>query len=87
MTSSLSGIDSLLSIVQMPPGVPVACMAINGAVNGAILACQILGLNSKNIALMMGNYKKSLYTNVVKKSKQLEQYGPKRYQKFKPKNG
>jgi phosphoribosylcarboxyaminoimidazole (NCAIR) mutase len=54
-------------------------MAINGAVNGAILACQILGLNSKNIALMMGNYKKSLYTNVVKKSKQLEQYGPKRY--------
>lgn len=87
MTSSLSGVDSLLSIVQMPPGVPVACMAINGAVNGAILACQILGLNSKNIALMIENYKKSLYTNVVKKSKQLEQYGPKRYQKFKPKNG
>ena len=39
MTSSFSGIDSLLSIVQMPLGVPVACMAINGAVNGAILAC------------------------------------------------
>ena len=42
-TSTLQGIDSLYSIVQMPPGVPVACMAINGAKNAAIFACQILG--------------------------------------------
>src|SRR6266540_5839191 len=75
MTTNLGGIDSLLSIVQMPPGVPVACMAINGAINGAILACQILGLNSKVIAAMIQKYKKSLCTSVVEKSRHLEQYG------------
>ena len=42
-TSDLGGLDSLLSMVQMPSGVPVACVAINGAKNAAILACQILG--------------------------------------------
>lgn len=42
MTSDLGGMDSLLSIVQMPPGVPVACMAINGARNAAIMAAKIL---------------------------------------------
>jgi 5-(carboxyamino)imidazole ribonucleotide mutase len=42
-TSDLGGLDSLLSMVQMPIGVPVACVAINGADNAAILACQILG--------------------------------------------
>jgi 5-(carboxyamino)imidazole ribonucleotide mutase len=42
-TSDLGGLDSLLSMVQMPPGVPVACVAINGAKNAAILATQILG--------------------------------------------
>ena len=43
-TSDLGGLDSLLSIVQMPPGVPVACVAINGARNAAILAAKILGI-------------------------------------------
>ena len=42
-TSDLGGLDSLLSMVQMPSGVPVACVAINGAKNAAILACQMLG--------------------------------------------
>lgn len=42
-TSDLGGLDSLLSMVQMPTGVPVACVAINGAENAAILACQMLG--------------------------------------------
>jgi len=42
-TSDLGGLDSLLSMVQMPSGVPVACVAINGAKNASILACQILG--------------------------------------------
>jgi 5-(carboxyamino)imidazole ribonucleotide mutase len=42
-TSDLGGLDSLLSMVQMPSGVPVACVAINGAKNAAILAAQILG--------------------------------------------
>jgi 5-(carboxyamino)imidazole ribonucleotide mutase len=43
-SSDLGGLDSLLSIVQMPPGVPVACVAINGARNAAILAAQILAV-------------------------------------------
>jgi len=81
-TTFLSGIDSLLSIVQMPPGVPVACVSINGAINAAILACQILGLSSKSIATMILKQKNSLYTNVVEKSMQLERYGPKKYERF-----
>jgi 5-(carboxyamino)imidazole ribonucleotide mutase len=43
-TKDLGGIDSLLSIVQMPPGVPVACMAINGAKNAAVMAGRILAV-------------------------------------------
>lgn len=86
-TTFLSGIDSLLSIVQMPPGVPVACMAINGAINAAILACQILGLSSKSIATMILKQKNSLYTNVVEKSMQLERYGPKKYERIRKAKG
>ncbi|MCL1797195.1 MAG: 5-(carboxyamino)imidazole ribonucleotide mutase [Eggerthellaceae bacterium] len=47
-TSDLGGLDSLLSMVQMPSGVPVACVAINGAKNAAILAVQILGTGSED---------------------------------------
>lgn len=79
-TKNLGGMDSLLSIVQMPPGIPVACVAINGALNAALLACQILGLNSKKIESMMETYKRSLQLGVVAKSSQLEKYGPAKYQ-------
>lgn len=48
-TSDLGGLDSLLSMVQMPSGVPVACVAINGSKNAAILAVQILGAGSEEI--------------------------------------
>ena len=48
-TSDLGGLDSLLSMVQMPSGVPVACVAINGAKNAAILATQIIGSGSQDI--------------------------------------
>ena len=47
-TSDLGGLDSLLSMVQMPSGVPVACVAINGGKNAAILACQIIGTGDKH---------------------------------------
>ena len=47
-TSDLGGLDSLLSMVQMPSGVPVACVAINGAKNAAILACQMLGCGDES---------------------------------------
>jgi len=76
-TKTLSGLDSLLSIVQMPL---VCLVAINGGLNAAILACQILGLNSKNIQFMIEEYKKSLQSSVVEKSSKLERYGPSKYQ-------
>ena len=59
-TSDLGGMDSLLSIVQMPPGVPVACVAINGAKNAALLAIQILALSDKEIAVKLEKFKKDL---------------------------
>lgn len=64
---NLNGVDSLLSIVQMPSGVPVACVAINGSINAAILACQILALGSKSISADVEDYRKNLYHSVIKK--------------------
>jgi len=59
-TPDLGGLDSLLSIVQMPSGVPVACVAINGAKNAALLAVEILALGDKNIAAKLKRFKKNL---------------------------
>ncbi|MEM2760977.1 MAG: 5-(carboxyamino)imidazole ribonucleotide mutase, partial [Nitrososphaerales archaeon] len=56
-TRSLNGLDSLLSMAQMPPGVPVATVAINGAKNAGILACEILGIKHDSIAQKVANYK------------------------------
>lgn len=69
---NLKGMDSLLSIVQMPSGIPVACVAINGAVNAAILACQILALSSKNISVDVEDFRKNLYNSVIKKRQRLK---------------
>jgi len=59
-TDDLKGIDSLLSIVQMPSGVPVACVAINGSKNAALLALQILSLKYKGIREKLVKYKEKL---------------------------
>ncbi len=59
-TPDLGGIDSLLSIVQMPSGVPVACMSIDGAANAAILAVQILALKYDDLAKKLKKYKTKL---------------------------
>jgi len=59
-TSDLGGLDSLLSIVQMPSGVPVACMSLNGAENAALLAIQILGLKYNDLAKKFKKYKGKL---------------------------
>ena len=59
-TSDLGGLDSLLSIVQMPSGVPVACVAINGAKNAALLALQILSLNYEDIGKKLVEYRANL---------------------------
>jgi len=74
-SSNLSGIDSLYSIVQMPPGVPVATMAINGARNAGIMAAQILGAQDENIAQKVKNYKKRLNDEVLEKATRLEKLG------------
>lgn len=59
-TSDLGGLDSLLSIVQMPSGVPVACMSIDGAKNAALLAIQILALKYGDLAKKLKKYKAKL---------------------------
>lgn len=68
---NLNGMDSLLSIVQMPGGIPVACVAINGSLNAAILATQILALGSRSISDDVEEYRKNLYHSVVKKRERL----------------
>lgn len=59
-TSDLGGLDSLLSMVQMPTGVPVACVAINGAKNAAILATQILGTSMPEHSERIAEYKRQM---------------------------
>lgn len=58
--SVLDGIDATLSILQMPPGIPVATVAINGALNAAVLAMQMLALADPDIAAKLANYKSTL---------------------------
>jgi len=70
-SKSMKGIDSLYSIVQMPPGVPVNTMAINGAKNAAIAAVQIVGLMDKAVADKLKAYKQELVDLVAEKSKGL----------------
>lgn len=58
---ALSGIDSLLSIAQMPPGVPVATMAINGAINAALLAARIVALHDETVSALLAAYVKRMH--------------------------
>ena len=64
--SVLDGVDALYSILQMPPGIPVATVAINGAMNAAILAMQILALSDTGIAQRFAEYKASLCKKIEK---------------------
>lgn len=70
-TSSVLGVDSLLSIVQMPAGVPVATVAINGARNAGILAAEILGVKYPEIRKKITQYKEKLKKEVEEKAKNL----------------
>jgi 5-(carboxyamino)imidazole ribonucleotide mutase len=72
-TSSLSGQDSLLSIVQMPAGVPVATVAINGARNAGILAAQILGASDPAVRERIVALKRDLENMVLEKAAHMEQ--------------
>ena len=67
----LDGLDALLSIVQMPPGVPVATVGVNGALNAAILAAEMLALADPQLAERVSAYKASLKDKIVKANKDL----------------
>ena len=71
IAASLDGIDALLAIVQMPPGIPVATVGINGAQNAAILAAQMLALSDATLARRMANYKEGLKKKIVKANEEL----------------
>ncbi len=74
-TRALSGVDSLYSIVQMPGGIPVATVAINGAKNAGLLAVQILGAFDTAIGEKVGSYKRELASSVEDKADELEKIG------------
>jgi 5-(carboxyamino)imidazole ribonucleotide mutase len=69
--ATLDGMDSLLSIVQMPPGIPVATVGINAAKNAGILAAQILSVDNEKILKKVVEYKKSLKDKIVKANEEL----------------
>jgi 5-(carboxyamino)imidazole ribonucleotide mutase len=75
----LSGIDALYSIVQMPPGVPVATMSIDGAKNAGLFAAKILAINDSKIANNLKKFSSKLEEVVLEKATQLERDG---YQKY-----
>ncbi|ALV63488.1 Phosphoribosylaminoimidazole carboxylase catalytic subunit [Thermococcus sp. 2319x1] len=78
-TSTLNGLDSLLSIVQMPSGVPVATVAINNAKNAALLALSILGVKYPEIREKLKEYRRRMKEEVEEKAKRLETVGYEEY--------
>ena len=71
--STLDGVDALYSIIQMPPGSPVATVAINGAMNAAILAVQMLALSDETLAQKFAAYKEGLKNKIVKANQELKE--------------
>jgi len=69
----LDGLDALLSIVQMPPGIPVATTGVNGAQNAAILACEMLALGDEALAQRLADYKEGLKSKIEKANKELSE--------------
>ena len=67
----LDGLDALLSIVQMPPGIPVATTGVNGALNAAILASEMLALADEELAVRVAAYKEALKQKIVKANAEL----------------
>jgi len=77
--STLDGMDSLLSIVQMPRGVPVATVAINNSINAALLAARILGTSDTNLRKKLEAYAKDMEDGVSAKAERLESVGWEKY--------
>lgn len=69
----LDGMDALLSIVQMPPGIPVATVGVNAAQNAALLACQMLALSDSGLRQRMAEHKEKLKEKIVRANEELHQ--------------
>ena len=77
--SKLDGMDAVFSIMQMPPGIPVATVAIDGAKNAAILAAKILAVGDEKILAKVKEYAKNLEEQVKAKNARLQEVGYKNY--------
>lgn len=71
ISASLGGMDALLAIVQMPPGIPVATVGINGSLNAGILAVQFLAVGDASLRLKLADYKEGLKKKIVKANEEL----------------
>ena len=69
----LDGLDAMLSIIQMPPGIPVATVGVNGALNAAILAAEMLALSDEVLAAKLCAYKEGLKEKIVKANQELSE--------------
>ena len=78
-SKALSGIDSMYSILQMPSGVPVATVAIEGGLNAGLLATQILAINNTELTNKLKSYRSELHDMVVKKDQKLQEIGAEKY--------
>ena len=72
-TSMMGGLDSLLSMVQMPKGIPVACVAVDGADNAAILSAQMLALSDEGLAEKLDAFKKTMAAEVAAKDQKIQE--------------
>lgn len=80
-TNPVRGIDSLYSIVQMPPGVPVATVSINGAKNAGILACSILSIADPDLVALVDKFKQKMRKEIEIKNEKLTKTGYEKYLK------
>ena len=80
-SKSLEGLDSLLSIAQMPPGVPVATVGINSAKNAGLLAAMIISLSNPKVAKKLNHYKKTMKVEVLKKNSKIQRITWRKYLK------
>ena len=78
-SKALSGVDSMYSILQMPSGIPVATVAIEGGLNAGLLATQILAINNAELKNKLKTYRSMLHDLVVKKDQRLKEIGAKKY--------
>ncbi len=79
MNKTAQGVDALFSTVQMPPGIPVATVAINGAKNAGILAAQIIGAGDTDVRAKVIDYKAKMAKDIIAKDQELQEKGFKKY--------